>query len=191
MEMSWITVENALVLGQDVEQAQVMKVVDCRGVCSGEVQLALKDGWLIVKSETIKDRELTVYAAEDFEIQDGQVVFSVEETDSGMAPAIINGRNGYEPAPQLRCTGETTYVFRNEPKVKKISVARVRDRRRGVAYFDLQRLGIDHPEKGFRLELALENHAPHRWPFTLFGSQAPEEMCHMFVKVLEENASCR
>lgn len=117
MEMSWIAVENALVLGQDVEQARVLKVVDCRGVCSGEVQLALKDGWLIVKSDAVKDRE----------------------------------------------------------------------RRRCVAYFDLEKLGIEHPEKGFRLELALENDAPHRWPFTLFGSQAPEKMCHMFVKVLEEN----
>jgi len=183
--MSWFVMENALVLGSDVESAPKMKFVDCRGVCSGEVQLAVQDGYLVVKSESLKDRELTAFVAPDFEILPGQALFSSEETDFGMAPAVINGpRGGHELAPQLRTYLEITFCFRNEPKVEKIESLAVKDRANGLAYFDLGRMGIKDLSKGFRLELTVANDAPHRYPFSLFGSQAPAELCHMFAKAV-------
>ena len=185
VEMSWFVQENALVLGKDVDAAPKMKFVDCRGVCSGEVQLAVQNGYLVVKSESLKDRELTVYVAPEYEILPGQVLFSSEETDFGMAPPVINGpRGGHELAPQLRTYLEITYVFRNEPKVEKIESLTVTDRASGLAYFDLGRMGIEDLSKGFRLELTVTNDAPHRYPFSLFGSQAPAELCHMFAKTV-------
>jgi len=186
VSMSWFVMENDLVLGEDVESAPKISFVDCRGVCSGEVQLAVSEGYLIVKSESIKDKELTVYVAEDFDILPNQVLFSVEETDFGMAPAVINGPQGHELAPQLRCPGEITLTFKNFPKVKKISSATVNDRINGLAYFSLERLGIRDLSKSFRLELTIENDAPHRYPFSMFGSQLPAEMCHMFAKVVKK-----
>ena len=44
MAVSWLTVDNPLPLGEDVYSTPILKFVDCRGVCSGEVQLALIDG---------------------------------------------------------------------------------------------------------------------------------------------------
>ena len=119
------------------------------------------------------------------ETEKNQVLFSVEETDFGKAPAVINGPQGPELAPQLRCPAEITYVFQNEPKTKIVKLD-LRSRLAGEASVPLALLGINPSAKEFWLEVSVEAEFPARYPVCLFGSQVPEEICHMFVRVVKE-----
>ena len=181
--MSWVVIENPLILEEDIDAAPVMNIIDCRGNIAADVQLALKDGWLIIKSEHLKKNAMTIYSTQDYSLLSGQVFFSIEETDFGMSPAIINGRNGLELSPQLRCPAEITNVFKNEPKVDKINSITVSDKINGISMIDLKTLGVENESGVFRIEISAESDIKKRYPICLFSSQLPERVCHMFALV--------
>lgn len=182
VEVSWLLVDLPMVLR---ESYATYRVVNCRGEEAGSIGFAWHKECLEVKSELLKKEGVTLYAACPVETEKNQVLFSVEETDFGKAPAVINGPQGPELAPQLRCPAEITYVFQNEPKTKIVKWD-LRSRLAGEASVPLALLGIDPSAKEFWLEVSVEAEFPARYPVCLFGSQVPEEICHMFVRVVKE-----
>ena len=90
--------------------------------------MGIRNGRLHLSSELLKreDCSLILYAAQPVPRREGEAVFSVEETDFGVVPAVLYRNGEYEAAPQLRCPLEITLVFKNEPKVKAIRSVTVR-----------------------------------------------------------------
>lgn len=118
------------------------------------------------------------------EVQNGEVLFSVEETDWANAPAVINGDNGAELAPQLRCPAEITYVFKNEPKVEKIEKINIQPTLTGEGYITIGKFDVKDVHDEFWFELEVEADGEKRYPVCLFGSQQPDSICHMFAQVM-------
>ena len=50
----------------------------------------------MIKSELLKEVPFNVYIAKPVPPENGEVVFSTEETDWANAPAVIKNGNGYE-----------------------------------------------------------------------------------------------
>ncbi len=154
----------------------------------GEVKIAVKDEFLILSSQLLKrsDCIFVIYAAEPVERHAGEVVFSVEETDLGVVPAVVDGSNGLELAPQLRCPLEITMVFRNEPKVKKIYKEEIHGGFYEQIYIPLESLGLTNDTKNFWLEIEakLPEVAAYRYPYTLFHSVTPMTTVHMYGNVV-------
>lgn len=151
---------------------------------SAGINLSVSDDSLVIHSDILKstDNELVVYCAMPVPEKCGQVVFSVEETDFGEVPAVIIGDHGLEPAPQLRCPAEITYVFKNEPKVKEVkSVSLCTDS--GNAVIPLSELGVAGNHFWLEIEARLPETAGYRYPFTLFHSVKPMDSAHMFADV--------
>ncbi|MBP3359530.1 MAG: hypothetical protein J6N52_01640 [Clostridia bacterium] len=148
------------------------------------INLSVSDNALVIVSDILKsrDNELVVYCAMPVPEERGQVVFSVEETDFGEAPAVIIGEHGLEPAPQLRCPAEITYVFKNEPKVSEIKRASVCTDS-GKAVIPLSELGADGNHFWLEIEARLPEMTGYRYPFTLFHSVKPMDSVHMFADV--------
>ena len=113
---------------------------------------------------------------------EGQVKFSVEETDFGEIPAVLLGRHGLEMAPQLRCPAEITYVFKNEPKVKETRMVTVPGGT-GEAAVMLSDLGVTGDHFWLEIEARIPKVAAYRYPYTLFHSVKPADMAHMFANV--------
>ena len=172
------------VLGHDVENAGPLVFTDYRGNFYGRVKAAVNGDYLILASEQLRDHVMTLYVASPVETAPDQVLFSSEETDFGMAPAVIQGADGPELAPQLRCPAEITYVFQNEPRVGKIRTYRVGGRMRPVSRIPLDSLGIDPAAGHCWMEIALEASNHSRYPCTLFRSQCPDQSAHMFANVI-------
>ena len=128
---------------------------------------------------------MTVYSAMPAEEFDGEVKFTVEETDFGEAPAVLMGHHGLELAPQLRCPAEITYVFKNEPRVREIRKNVVSPNASGARSLSFADLGLDDDARAFWLELELKipETAKYRYPYTLFHSVKPGEIAHMFAHV--------
>ncbi len=128
--------------------------------------------------------DLTVYTANLYKEEEGTVAFSCEETDFGMAPALIKRKDGYVSAPQLRCPAEITMVFKNQPKTDKLIKNFIK---RGQKCFELtfEDMGIDPDAKGFLIEIVLTDSLlpKRRYPLSLFHSQQPEKLVHMFAEV--------
>lgn len=154
-------------------------IYDWYGNKSSAIRLWASEGFLHVKSDYEK---LTLYSAMPVPMEAGEVMFSVEETDFGEVSAVINGLHGAEPAPQLRCPAEITYVFKNEPKVKEIAVNEIN----GTADVPFEDLGVDKDCKNFWLEIEakIPETEGHRYPFTMFRSVKPREIAHMFANVV-------
>lgn len=147
-----------------------------------DVKLSVRDEALVIESDALK-YAMAVYAAMPAEDIPGQVQFSVEETDFGEAPAVLLGRHGYETAPQLRCPAEITYVFKNEPKVKKITRLEIcADSGRAVVPFE--KMDVSGDNFWLEIEAKLPEVSGYRYPFTLFHSVKPENTAHMFADVL-------
>ena len=147
------------------------------------VDLRMEGDRLIVEPRLREDCEgLTLYAANRPDTAPGEVLFTCEETDFGLAGAVILGPHGPEPAPQLRCPAEITYVFHNEPKTGPVA-SRALDAR-APSCVDLREMGVD-PGRDLLLELAVDFPASkgRRYPCTLFHSVAPAGCAHMFVRV--------
>ncbi len=145
------------------------------------IRFAVKDNNLLIKAPF--DEPLTVFAALPVERDDNEVLFTVEETDFGIAPAINNSPDGPVPAPQLRCPAEITYVFLNQPKVKEIVQYNV-TRHTDLISIPLEALHIPEDAEEFLLEVEIHTaqNAGRRYPFTLFHSVKPADMAHMFCK---------
>jgi len=180
----WHLFEQDLVLPEALSQAPAYPVTNCRGETAGSVKLACRDGQLLIESDLLKTGGIVLYAAKPVPTAPGQVVFSVEETDQGMAPAILAGRHGLELAPQLRCPAEITYVFKNEPKVDRIARLPIADKINGISIVPLSLLGLDSDSGVFWLEIEAVTDLPRRYPVCLFGSQVPDQICHMFARAV-------
>ena len=150
-----------------------------------KISLAISDDILYIKSDVLKDKNnsVIVYAAMPAKELPGEVKFSVEETDFGVVPALILGRNGIEPAPQLRCPAEITYVFKNEPKVKKITKCELKSES-GIVSVTLSELGVCGRNFWLEIEAKTDKVSAYRYPFTLFHSVKPEDTAHMFGNIV-------
>lgn len=163
-----------------ISSAPKYEFTNCFGKKFGNVSIASVNGLLMLKSELLTTNEFAVYLAKPVQAKKGEVMFSVEETDWANAPAVINGDNGAELAPQLRCPAEITYVFKNEPKVDRIIKINIPKTLSGECYIDLANFDMAD-DNAFWLEIELKNDAEKRYPLCLFGSQDPDNICHMFV----------
>lgn len=152
-----------------------------------DVKLSVRDRHLLIASDALyrTDASMTVYSAMPAEEFDGEVKFTVEETDFGEAPAVLMGHHGLELAPQLRCPAEITYVFKNEPRVREIRKNVVSPNASGARCLSFADLGLDDDARSFWLELELKipETAKYRYPYTLFHSVKPGEIAHMFAHV--------
>ena len=184
VDCAWEFVSLDMVLGEDIDNAAEYEFINCRGESAGKIAFSLKDYLLTVKSELLKTKKITLYAANPIETASGQVMFSCEETDFAKAPAVINGAHGLELAPQLRCPAEITYVFENEPKTR-ITKLELTPSLSSEMIVSLDKLGIEN-NKTFWLDVEVETDIEKRYPLCLFASQVPEEICHMFANVRSE-----
>lgn len=184
VDCAWEFASLDMVLCEDIENAAEYEFINCRGESAGKIAFALKDDLLTVKSELLKTKKITLYAANSIETAPGQVMFSCEETDFAKAPAVINGAHGLELAPQLRCPAEITYVFENEPKTK-VTKLELTPSLSGEMIVSLDKLGIENINTLW-LDAEAETDIEKRYPLCLFASQVPEEICHMFVNVRRE-----
>ena len=137
---------------------------------------------------TNPENSFTVYSALPVPPGEGEAVFSVEETDFGMVPALLRGPHGLEAAPQLRCPLEITLVFKAEPKVKEIRQNLIPGGRGAVASLSFEELGLPAGTRHFWLEIQadLPQVSAYRYPFTLFHSVTPKTTAHMFADVVVE-----
>lgn len=160
-------------------------VCDYFGNKSEELEFSANDKFLTIKSEVLKKSNIIIYTAMPVETADNQVIFTVPETDFGEAPALINGPHGYELAPQLRCPAEITYVFKNEPKVEKITKIQIEKKHSGVVRLPFEYIGIQPGTKNFWMEIEIQ--ADNKYPYTMFRSAQPTTMAHMFANVIIKN----
>lgn len=135
-----------------------------------------------------KDCTLILYTAVPPERQPGEVLFSVEETDFGQVPAILEGRRGPEAAPQLRCPLEITLVFRNQPRVDKVHTREFAGESDRYVRIPLKELGITEGRTHFWMEaeIRLPETEQYRYPYTLFHSVTPLTAAHMYGNCILE-----
>ena len=171
------------------KKAADLPFVNYFGERPGSLRMGIRNGRLHLSSELLKreDCSLILYAAQPVPRQEGEAVFSVEETDFGVVPAVLYRNGEYEAAPQLRCPLEITLVFKNEPKVKAIRSVTVRGGC-GEAEVELTELGLEQDTKHFWLEaeLRLPELEKYRYPCTLFHSVTPLTAAHMYGNCVME-----
>ena len=149
----------------------------------GDVFISVEDGMLNVRPN-LKDccEGLTVYAANTPKTEPNEVLFTAEETDFGECGAIIEGPHGPEPAPQLRCPAEITYVFKNEPKTGHISKTDIpADKPSCIPLKDI----VSDPAGPLMIEITVRypGSEKRRYPCALFRSVIPDSCAHMFVRI--------
>lgn len=174
-------------IGRDDEMAVRYDFVNYYNTKSEGVALSYTDDSLIINSPILKNKEnsLIIYTAMPVPVSDNEIMFSVEETDFGEAMAVEMGRNGeYVIAPQIRCPAEITYVFHNEPKVEKIFVTEIKGGEERVE-IPFKKLGVEGDEFLIEIEAKIPEVEKYRYPYTLFHSVKPNEICHMFCKVIK------
>lgn len=185
VQCDWVYKEFDMCLSKnsDIDDAPVMEFHNYYGD-EAFLQIGADENGIIIKSDILKDLQnsIVLYGAVPVPDEDGQVKFSVEETDFGEVPAIMLGRHGMEAAPQLRCPAEITYVFKNEPKVKEICKYEVKSDT-GYAAVPFDSLGITEDNFWLEIEAKIPQVSGYRYPFTLFHSVKPAEIAHMFVNV--------
>lgn len=150
------------------------------------IRMAAEDDGLVLLSDTGgAETEFVLYTATPAPTSEGEVLFSVEETDFGEVCALVKSGDGYVAAPQLRCPLEIIYVFKNEPKVGTITKTRVTLKSGQAKKIPFCDLGLPDGVREFLIELAAESDESRglRYPYTLFHSTMPEHTAHMFGKV--------
>ena len=173
------------------EESLPIPFVNYYGDRLGSMRAWIQDDCLALQSELLEreDCRMIVYAARPVPCRKGEVLFSVEETDFGEVPAVINGEDGPEAAPQLRCPLEITLVFKNEPKVEEIRSAEVSGQGPSVK-IPLADLGLAADTEHFWLEIEarLPEVAGYRYPYTLFHSVTPITAAHIYgnCRILKE-----
>ena len=149
----------------------------------GEAYISV-DGVVVTVRPELKEycTGMTLYAADAPETAPNEVLFTCEETDFGECGAVIEGPHGPEPAPQLRCPAEITYVFKNEPRTGPIR--RVDLPARGISEIPLRDI-VSDSDGPLLLELTVRfpGSEKRRYPCALFHSVIPGECAHMFVRV--------
>jgi len=183
-DSSWQLVTLPMILN---EHGTDCHFVNYYGDRLADVRIAAAQDELLLSSAVIarEDAHLIVYSAMPAEEFEGEVKFTVEETDFAEAPAILLGKHGLELAPQLRCPAEITYVFKNEPRVKEIRKTVVPFSADGCARISFEALGLEPNAKELWLEIesVLPETQKYRYPYTLFHSVKPAEIAHMFGHV--------
>lgn len=184
VEASWHYEVLRLPLAACIDCAPAYKIINYYGDCLEGVRLAAANDKLILRSDALKTNTFTVYSAAPVAARPGEVMFTVEETDFGEAMAIMDGRHGLEAAPQLRCPGEITYVFENEPKVKEIVKNVVGGEGCDTVEIDFAKLGVENGSKEIWLEVVadLPEVRKYRYAFSMFHSVLPGDMAHMFAR---------
>lgn len=187
IENKWLYIELDAVIYEDnvIEKSPVYRFVNYYNNTCGGVRLAVSDNELIIKSEVYGETDFTLYTVMPAEKQDGEVLFTAEETDFGEVCAVVKKGNMFAAAPQLRCPAEITYVFRNEPKVGEIVKTSIRLQKDEIIKLPFNTLGIDMGAKNFLLEIEAKTEETKnlRYPFTLFHSTMPDKTAHMFGNI--------
>lgn len=192
IENKWFYTELETVMyeGRDIHNCPLYEFVNYYGIRDAAVRIgADKDGIVIMSESKAQDViDAVIYTAMPVEKQEGEVVFSVEETDFGEVCAFVKNGDGLAAAPQLRCPAEITYVFKNEPKVKEIIKTPVRLKNGEPVKLPFEEIGIDGGD--FILEISAKtiNTDGLRYPYTLFHSTAPDDTAHMYgkIKIIKE-----
>lgn len=183
-----------LFLTEDFENSPVYRFKDSYGNdCEEEVRFAMKNHVLMIKSELIKKCDLTLYVADFVRTNVGEMLFSVEDSNAGVAPAMILGDDERAlEAPQIGCPEEIAFVFENYPKVNLKSV-KIHKKLVDTAYIPLSSIEIGQQPEGFLMELVLHDKLEKRYEYALFGSPIPKEtireprvLAHMFVNVKQK-----
>lgn len=160
--------------------------------CDDGVRFALDNDCLIIESELLCTHNLKLYACEMTDEETGEMLFSIEESNNGDAPALTKSSNGNcAEAPQIGCPEEISFVFKNYPKVD-IKSTKLRKRLSNIAYVPLKSIGAQEG-KPLRIELVIDDWVNKRYDFSLFGSPIPKEtireprvMAHMFLCVIQK-----
>ena len=158
--------------------------VNYYGECPGTMRLSVRDSALVLAGDVTRESRysFTLYAARAAAVRQGEVLFTAEETDFGECNAVVWGAHGEELAPQLRCPGEITYVFKNQPAVDEIRAMTFEG---GQEEIRVPLGELPAGEGALLIEIAIHGaaHGKRRYPFTLFHSVIPAESAHMFVKI--------
>ncbi len=183
LQLDWILWE-----GRELEKATELEFINYYNIRTKGLKATICKGELILQSDILKDEKnsLVLYTAQPVERREEEVVFSVEETDFGVVPAVISGKHELEPAPQLRCPLEITLVFKNEPKVKEIKKTVLNGGGNGTISIPFTELGLTTETKHFWMEIEAktEEVSKYRYPYTMFHSVTPTTSAHMFANVV-------
>lgn len=176
-----------LYAANDINSASSLYFTNYYGDTRPPIYISVSDNRLILKSELIASSDIIIYTADPVPAEQGEVMFTVEETDFGEAPALVMGEEGPVSAPQLRCPEEVTYVFHNEPKVKKINITEVPRNLDGLFSASLNELGVNENSDRFLLEIQLKDGEcnKYRYAYTLGHSVVPDKISHMFITVIK------
>ena len=117
LQFDWVLKEM-----KEVSKVPELEFINFYHIKTKGLKASIYNKELLLQSDILKDKNnrLIIYTAMPVDRRDEEVIFSVEETDFGEVPAVINGRHELELAPQLRCPLEITLVFKSEPKVREI-----------------------------------------------------------------------
>lgn len=183
VQYSWTYLQ----LDWDLSRGGMRRFTNYWGEDAGWVRAYTRSGVLVIESSVLRETEnsLVLYAAMPVQCERGEAVFSVEETDYGRSPAILNGAQGLEAAPQMRCPLEITMVFRAQPKTE-IHTYVAQGNGATAVRIPLTELGISEEAKEFLLEIEARtpNFAGRRCPMTLFRSPSPRTSAHMFCRCI-------
>ena len=180
------------------EERRPLEFLNYWGDRLGQLRAWIEDDNLVIDSDLLmrKDCVLVLYAAWPVAREQGEVLFSVEETDFGQVPAILDGQHGPEAAPQLRCPLEITLVFKNHPKVREIRTLEIQGGEGNRAEIALEKLGFSGDQPGgagdkqersgekrnfwIEIEARVPEVEHYRYPYTLFHSVMPLTAAHMY-----------
>ncbi len=167
---------------------RTLEFVNYWGDRPGSITFSREGDCLILESGLLLKEEckMVLYAALPVPKEPGEVLFSVEETDLGQVPAILDGRHGPEAAPQLRCPLEITLVFKNQPKVKEIRTYEIKGGDKKQVRIPLEELGIAAGKNDLWLEIELDlpELRGYHYPLCLFHSVTPKTAAHMYGNCL-------
>ena len=183
----YLSLDMVICKGAPVEQQPLYAFYNYYGADAAGIQMAADDDGLVLMSRTdCKETEFVLYTAKPVPEAEGEVLFSVEETDFGEVCALVKSGDGYVAAPQLRCPLEIIYVFKNEPKVGEIKQTRVKLASGEAKKISYCALGLDGGVQEFLMEIAADcgESSGLRYPYTLFHSTMPAHTAHMFGKVI-------
>ena len=183
LRLDWVLRE-----GIEVNKTPELEFINYYNIRIRGLKAAVHKDELILQSDILKDgnNSLVLYTALPVDRREEEVIFSVEETDFGVVPAVISGKHSLELAPQLRCPLEITLVFKNEPKVKEIKKTLIPGGGNGTVAIPLTELGLEPGIRHFWMEVEArtQDAAEYRYPYTMFHSVTPETSAHMFANVV-------
>ncbi|MBU9727790.1 glycosyl hydrolase family 28 protein [Diplocloster modestus] len=170
---------------ENIDEMPSYEIYNYYGNRSEPVQIGICQNHLVIKSKLLRSADMTLYTALPVPVKQQEILFSVEETDFGEAQAVIQGEDGPELAPQIGNPQEITYVFENEPKVKKIVQNKFKKVESGIGRISFSDLGLPDKTEHFWMELQADTDdtTKYRYPFTLFHSVNPQNDAHMFAHV--------